>query len=176
MSTYFDNLISAMSLLAEQPNSIFVGQAVKYEGTSLYHTLKHLPEEKRLEMPVAENMQLGMSIGLSLQGYLPVSIFPRYNFLLSATDQLVNHLDKLSEMSQGEYNPKVIIRTSIGSEKPLWPGKQHTGDFSEAFDMMLENIPVIRLDNAEMIVPEYQKATERKGSTILVEYADKYNE
>lgn len=173
---YFDELTKAMTLLSKQDNSIFLGQSVEYPGTAVYNIVKHLPTDKRWEMPVTENMQLGMSIGLSLQGYLPVSIFPRWNFLLSATDQLVNHLDKLSEMSQGEYNPKVIIRTSIGSEKPLWPGKQHTGDFSEAFDMMLENIPVIRLDNAEMIVPEYQKATERKGSTILVEYADKYNE
>jgi len=173
---YFDELTKAMSLLAKQPNAKFIGQAVCYPGTTMYNTLKHLPENKRLEMPIAENMQLGMSIGLSLQGYLPISIYPRINFLWSAADQLVNHLDKLQIMSQNEYCPKVIIRTSIGSTQPLDPQEQHKHDTSEALNRLLDYIPVIRLNHAKNIVPEYQKALERNGSTILVEWANKYND
>ena len=37
-------------------------------------------------------------------------------------------------MSQGKFKTKVIIRTSIGSQRPLHPQHQHIGDFTEALD------------------------------------------
>ena len=43
---------------------------------------------------------MGLSLGLALQGFVPVSIYPRIDFLLSATNQLVNHLDKIRLMSK----------------------------------------------------------------------------
>ena len=39
-----------------------------------------------------------------MSGKIPVSIFPRWNFLLLAINQLVNHLDKLNEMTNNKYN------------------------------------------------------------------------
>ena len=54
---------------------------------------------KKLELPVTEEMQMGMTIGLLMNGYIPVSIFPRWNFMLLAINQLVNHLDKLHIMN-----------------------------------------------------------------------------
>ena len=173
---YFDELKNAMSLLNEQDNVKFLGQSCQYPGTAIYNTVKHLSENKRLEMPVAENMQLGMSIGLAIQGYLSISIFPRFNFLVSAMDQLVHHLDKLHIISAFEYFPKVIIRTSIGSESPLHPGMQHVGDFTSQFKSMLPNMNVVRLDKTEDIVPAYRHALDIKTSSLLVEWADKYNE
>ena len=165
-----------MEMIAEQPNSIFLGQAVNCPGTAMYNTLKDIDESKRLELPVAEALQMGMSTGLALNGFLPVSIYPRWNFLLLATDQLVNHLDKIELMSDGGYKPKVIIRTSIGSERPLHPSYQHVGDFTDAFNKILSTINVVRLDEPEQIVPAYQEAIEGYRSTILVEWGDYYND
>ena len=51
---YSQELIKAMSLLAAHDKTLFIGQAVEYEGTGLYESVKHLPSEKRLELPVAE--------------------------------------------------------------------------------------------------------------------------
>ncbi len=172
---YFDELKKAMSLVANQSKTKFVGQTAVSKGTAMHNTLVHISEDKRLEFPVIESSHLGFSIGLSLQGYNVLSLFPRWNFLLVATSVLVNELDKLSEISCGDFNPKVIVRTSIGSIKPLNPQKQHVGDFTEAFQKMLTTVKVIRLDKTEDIVPEYQAAIDRKESTILVEWADKYN-
>ena len=45
---------------------------------------------------------MGMTIGLLMAGKIPVSIYPRWNFLLLAINQLVNHLDKLTEDSEME--------------------------------------------------------------------------
>lgn len=169
---YKEKLREAMSWLAEQPSTMFLGQSVLHEGTGLYDTLDHLPEEKRMEFPVAENFQLGFSIGMAINNVVPVSCFPRWNFLLCATDQLVNHLDKLSRMSDGGYNPKVIIRVAVGSENPIDPQDQHKGNFTQAFRYMLRYVHLIDLDDPEMILEEYKKAYNRDHSTILVEYPD----
>ena len=48
---YFEELKKAMSLLAENPKTLFIGQAVEYEGTGLFDTMAHLPANKKLELP-----------------------------------------------------------------------------------------------------------------------------
>jgi pyruvate/2-oxoglutarate/acetoin dehydrogenase E1 component len=175
---YFEELKRAMDWLGEKPETLFLGQAVEVAGTAITNTLKDLEREKLLEMPVAEEFQLGFSIGLALNGVIPISVYPRWNFLLLATNQLVNHLDKIAFYSNGEFSPKVIIRTAIGSERPMNPQIQHTGDYTNAFRLMLKNTEVVRLEEPEEIFEAYQLAYERQDnkSTILVEYGDYYNE
>ncbi|MCS7008832.1 MAG: hypothetical protein NZL93_02710, partial [Chthoniobacterales bacterium] len=110
---YFDELKRSMEWLAQDPRVLFIGQAVEVPGTAMSNTVKDIPTIRRIELPVAEEMQMGMTIGLALQGFVPVSIYPRWNFLLLAVNQLINHLDKISIMSNGGYRPKAIIRTGI---------------------------------------------------------------
>lgn len=169
---YYEEIKRAMSLLAMHPKAMFIGQAVRYAGTGMYDSLTHIPDEKKYEFPVAENLQMGVCTGLAIGGYLPIAIYPRWNFLLSATDQIVNHLDAYSGMSNGEVIPKVIIRVSIGSEYPVDPQNQHKGDFTAAFKSMCHTINVIRLDDADQIYSAYEAALKTKYSTILVESAD----
>lgn len=175
---YFDEMCRAMEMLGRDPRTLFMGQAVACPGTAMTNTLKNVPREKLLELPVAEEMQMGMSTGMALTGMVPVSIYPRWNFLLLAVNQIVGHLDKLPAMSEGGYRPKVIIRTGIGSERPLHPQHQHVGDFTDAFRLMCKTIEVIRLDEPQDIFPAYEKALTREDgrSTLIVEYGDYYNE
>jgi pyruvate/2-oxoglutarate/acetoin dehydrogenase E1 component len=168
--TYFGELKRAMEWLAAQRDTLFLGQAVGSPGTAMFNTLKDIDPGKRLELPVAEEMQMGMSIGLALEGHVPVSIFPRWNFLLLAINQLVNHLDKLPLIS--EFAPRVIIRTGIGSVHPLDPQWQHKGDFTEMIQGMLHTVHVVRLEKPEEIVPAYQAAYRSRTPTILCEVSD----
>jgi pyruvate/2-oxoglutarate/acetoin dehydrogenase E1 component len=178
MGQYQEALTSAMKLLAENEKVIFLGQSVAVAGTAMRTTLEAVPEKQLIELPVDEDFQMGLATGMALAGYLPVSIFPRWNFLLLATNQIVNHLDKLAELSRQTPAQKVIIRTGIGSVNPLNPGPQHTGDFTEAFRLMCPNLNIVRLESATMVVPEYEKALLRADgvSTILIEWSDKYAE
>lgn len=175
---YFDELKKSMTWLGNQPYTLFLGQAVEYAGTAMTNTLTEINRNKLLEMPVNEDMQMGMSLGIALNGTIPISIYPRWNFLLLAANQIVNHLDKVKIMSGGEYTPKVIIRTSIGSQRPLHPQHQHIGDFTAGFKAMCDTIDIIRLDEPEQIFESYQYAYDRTDnrSTILVEWGDYYNE
>jgi len=171
---YFKELQKAMSMLAEHPDTIFIGQAVEYEGTGLYESLVHLPAHKKMEFPVAEYLQSGIVNGMAIEGMIPISIFPRWNFLLMGTDQIINHLDKFTSMSRGKCNPKVIIRVAVGSERPVDPQDQHKGNFAEAFRSMCKTLDIIELKEPEDIIPAYEKALNRTDgkSTILVEFAD----
>lgn len=173
---YFNELKRSMTYLSKHSDTIFLGQSVTYTGTSMFNTLVDVPFEKRIEMPVCEDLQMGITNGLALSGKIPISIYPRWNFLLLATNQLVNHLDKITEIS--DYKVKVIIRTSIGSIRPLHPQHQHVGDYTDAFKNMLTNVELIRLDEPDQIFSSYKKALERDDgkSTLLIEYGDYYNE
>ena len=175
---YFDELKRSMNFLAADPRTVFIGQAVAVAGTAMTNTLKDVPPARLIELPVAEEMQMGMTTGMALAGLIPVSIFPRWNFLLCAMSQLVNHLDKVQVMSNGGYRTKAIIRTSIGSERPLHPQQQHVGDFTAAVQSMCSTIEVIRMEEPADIFPAYQRALLRDDgrSTIVVEYGDYYGE
>lgn len=175
---YFDELKRSMDFLAQDPRTVFLGQAVAVAGTAMSNTLKDVPADRLIELPVAEEMQMGMTTGMALTGLVPVSIFPRWNFLLYAINQLVNHLDKVHVMSNGGYKAKAIIRTGIGSQRPLHPQHQHVGDYTEAIQAMCTTIEVIRLEEPSEIFPAYEKALLRDDgrSTILVEYGDYYSE
>jgi pyruvate/2-oxoglutarate/acetoin dehydrogenase E1 component len=178
MGKYMDELTRSMEYLGKFDNTIFIGQSVEVAGTAMRNTLLNIDDDKLEEMPVDEDFQMGLATGMALTGLIPISIFPRWNFLLLATNQIVNHLDKLKEITQNKNPGKVIIRTGIGSVIPLHPGPQHTGDFTEAFKLMCPNLNIVRLDKTSMIFDEYQKAYERSDgiSSLLIEWSDKYND
>ena len=178
MGLYFEELKKAMNFLAEKEDTIFLGQAVAYKGTAMTTTLVDVPKEKLLEMPVTEEMQMGITNGLALDGKVPITIYPRWNFLLLAFNQLINHLDRMKEFSHGEYVPKAIIRVGVGSERPLNPQAQHVGDFTDGVQKILKNTEIRRLQEPEDILPAYKKAYNRQDGkcTILVEFGDFYGE
>tara|TARA_Y100001970_G_C14253843_1_gene873688 strand:+ start:1607 stop:2143 length:537 start_codon:yes stop_codon:yes gene_type:complete len=175
---YFEELKKSMEWLGNKDDTLFIGQAVEVPGTAMFNTLKDIHPDKRLELPVFEDTQMGMSIGMSLTGKRVISIFPRWNFLLCATNQLVSHLDKFPIITEGDVSPGIIIRTSVGSQRPLFPGHQHIGNMSSAYREMLSTVEIIELKEPMDIFPSYQKAYKRDDgkSTLLVEFGDYYNE
>lgn len=172
--TYFDELTKAMTALGRRPDTVFLGQAVAYPGTGMSRSLEGVPIEKRIELPVMEDAQLGMAIGMSLAGRLPICIYPRINFLLLAVNQLVLHLDKIPLYGNG-YNPKVIIRTSVAHHRPMDPGVQHLGDYSSALNDMLDTVHVRVINHKDEVRDAYDAAVARPQSTILVEKALLYD-
>jgi pyruvate/2-oxoglutarate/acetoin dehydrogenase E1 component len=122
-SEYHTAISNDMTQLGKQKDTIFLGQNVICGD--FCGTLKGVPIEKRIEFPVAEELQMGMSIGLSLGGFVPISCYPRMDFLPRAFDQIINHLNLIEKLSEGIFKPKVIIRTTKGLQKA---GLQHNKD------------------------------------------------
>ena len=166
-----------MNYLSKKKDTLFRGQSVLYSGNAIFNTLKSVSKVKKIEMPVFEDIQAGFCTGLALQGFVPICIYPRFDFLILAMNQIVNHLDKIRHMSSNEFKPKVIIRTSIGSKNPLDGGVQHTQNYTNIFKKILTEIEVVRLTKPTQIFNEYKKAYLRKDlkSTLMIEDGDSYN-
>jgi acetoin:2,6-dichlorophenolindophenol oxidoreductase subunit beta len=173
VASYKDNLTAAMDALAADPLACFVGYGVRKNGA--LGTFKNIRPEQLIEMPVAENLLVGAAMGMALAGRRPLVFIERMDFILNAADAIVNHLDKVTTLSRGEWSAGVIIRTVVGNRnKPLFTGEPHIQDFAEAFSLMLK-MPVLTMDCAEEITGSYAHAADRQRrgeSTMLVEYKD----
>ncbi len=175
---YFDELKRTMEWLAQQPKTMFVGQTVAGPGTFMFQTLRDVSPEKTLEMPINESFQMQFTIGLALDGYVPISVYPRQNFLLLATADMVNMLDKIPAISENTWPVKTIIRVAAGPFKPVHPGHQHIGNYADGFRNMFTTVDVVELEEPQDIFPAYKHAYERTDgkSTLIIEHGNYYNE
>ena len=175
---YFDEIKRTMEWVAQHPKTIFLGQTVAGPGTFMYSTLKDIPPDKALEMPVNESFQMQFTIGLALAGYIPVSVYPRQNFLLLATADMVNMLDKIPAISGKELVPRVIVRVASGPDSPVHPGHQHVGNYAEGFRKMFSWVDVVELNEPTDVFSAYQHALERPDnkSTLIIEHGNFYNQ
>ena len=174
MSNYFKEVEKSMELLSLKKETIFLGQSVIYPGNLIYKTLTKVRNSKKIELPVFEEVQLGMSIGLAMDGMFPVTCFPRFDFLLCAMNQLVNHADKIKLITNNQYAPSMIIRVLVGAKKPLNGGEQHTQNYVNEIKKMLKTIRVWDLKDEKKIFLSYKKALKNKKINLMVEYSQLY--
>src|SRR3989338_1120942 len=175
---YFDELKRTMEWIATQPKTLFLGQTVAGPGTFMFQTLRDVSSDRALEMPVNESFQMQFTIGLALAGYIPISVYPRQNFLVIAAADMVNMLDKIPAISSNELRPRVLIRVAAGPYEPVHPGHQHVGNYADAFRKMFSWIEVVELNEPEEIFPAYSHALTREDqkSTLLIEHGNYYNQ
>lgn len=171
--SYKNEMENAMELVALQKNSIFIGQQVLYQGNPMSKTLSLVPKDRMIEVPVMEETQMGMSLGLAMAKNLVVTFYPRWNFLICAANQLINHVDKYEGMTGEKIH--LIIRVARGSDTPLDPGHQHKSDFLQPIKDMCQNINFYDLKSADSILRNYRYAIANKGIYCFVEYPELYN-
>lgn len=172
MTPYKDALTQAMKFLGEMPDTIFIGQQIVYAGNPMSTTLNHVDKSRMIELPVMEETQMGMSLGLALSGYHVVSFYPRWDFIISASNQLVNHVDKFEIMTGKK--PNILIRLGKGSDKPLDPGHQHKGNYITEFRSLCKHIEFHNLDKTEDIETTYRDCYNKGGVHVIVEYPELY--
>ena len=166
-----------MKFLSKNKNVIFLGQSVVYPGSSIFISLKDVPDSKKIEIPVMEEVQTGMAIGMALNGYIPISCYPRFDFLILAANQLVNHIDKIDYLTNNKFNSKIIIRTMVGSKRPLNAGLQHTQDHTSSFKKLMKYSEVIKLQRSKDVFKNYKNAISKKNKKkifVFIEEGDKY--
>jgi pyruvate/2-oxoglutarate/acetoin dehydrogenase E1 component len=171
---YKDALTIAMTNLAELEDSVFIGQQIVYQGNPMSTTLGGVSKDKMIEVPVMEESQMGMSLGMAMAGKRVITFYPRWDFIICATNQLVNHVDKIGLMSNDKWKPNLIIRLGKGSDKPIDPGHQHRGNYFEEFKSLCPNIEFHDLKTPIDIELAYKYATKEGGIHVLVEYPELY--
>ena len=169
---YKDSLINAMTYLGNKDDTIFIGQQIIYAGNPMSTTLINVSKDKMIEVPVMEETQMGMSLGMAMTGKTVVSFYPRWDFIVSATNQFVNHVDKYELMTGQKAN--ILIRLGKGSDTPLDPGHQHKGNYVNEFKSLCPNITFYDLTDYRSILDSYVNAYEQGGVHVLVEYPELY--
>jgi pyruvate/2-oxoglutarate/acetoin dehydrogenase E1 component len=171
---YKDALTNSMTFLGEQSDTVFIGQQLLWHGNPMSTTIGNVPKDKMIEVPVMEESQMGMSLGMAMAGDFVITFYPRWDFLICATNQLVNHVDKINLMSQGKWDTNMIIRLGKGSDKPLDPGHQHRGNYLAEFKSMCPNINFHDLNKWNDIEEIYKGAYKNGGIHVIVEYPELY--
>ena len=168
--SYKDAVGLAMKELAEQ-GAIFIGYNVA-RGDAM-GTLKEVPENQKIETPVAENLMTGLAIGMSFEGFLPVVYFERHDFILVAMDAIVNHVDKIERISHGEFKVPVIIRAVTADAGPFYSGITHSQDFTELLRKAV-SFPISDPKNGKEILKAFRQAAFSKRPSIIIERKSRY--
>jgi pyruvate dehydrogenase E1 component alpha subunit len=169
--TYFEAVKESMETLATNFHTIFIGYNVKHG--SAYGSLKDIPEVQKLETPLAENLMMGLAMGMSLEGYRPVVFFERHDFILNGIDAIVNTLDIIDVISEGEFTMPVVIKAVVGGVKPFYAGLTHTNDLSGAIRRMV-SFPVYSPQNAKEVKEAYRVAKLAQHPVMISERKELY--
>lgn len=129
-------------LLSHHPEVFTIGQGLWspwYVGNSMTDLDKLFGKERVIDTPVSELACTGAAIGAALCGYRPIVIHPRMDFMVLATDQIINQAAKWHHMLGGQARAQVTIRGIInrGGEQ----GAQH----SQALHAWYAHIPGLRV-------------------------------
>jgi deoxyxylulose-5-phosphate synthase len=149
-----------------EAGGIFIGYSI-IPGDAM-GTLINVPMDQKIETPVAENLMVGLGIGMSLEGLIPVVYFERHDFLLVAADAIVNHLAKMKRISHGEFKPKVILKTVVDDGGLFYSGPTHSQDFTSAFRNMVD-FPILVPNNSSEALEMYDFALNCEGPVMIVE-------
>lgn len=129
-------------LLKNHPEVIVMGQGVWspwYVGSSMTDLDKEFGVDRVIDTPVSEWATTSAAVGAGLNGLKPIVIHPRIDFMVFATDSIVNQAAKWNHMLGGQASPSVCIRGIInrGGEQ----GAQH----SQALHSWYAHIPGLRV-------------------------------
>jgi len=168
--SYKDAMIQSMTELGEE-GAIFIGYNVKY-GNAI-GTLKNVPDDQKLETPVAENLMAGLAIGMSFEGFLPVIYYERHDFMLVAADAIVNHIDKIERISHGEFKCPILIRAVTADAGPFYSGITHSQDFTNVFKEAV-SFPVEDPVTGEDVLQAVRSARHSGRPAMLIERKSRY--
>lgn len=129
-------------LLSHHPDVFVIGQGLWspwYVGSSMTHLEKEFGKERVIDTPVSEWACTSAAVGASLNGKRPIVVHPRMDFMILATDSLVNQAAKWSHMLGGQAHPSLCVRGIInrGGEQ----GAQH----SQSLQSWYAHVPGLRV-------------------------------
>ena len=168
--SYKDAINQSMTELGKE-GAIFIGYNVA-KGDAM-GTLKNVPNEQKLETPVAENLMCGLAIGMSFEGFIPVIYFERHDFMLVAMDAIGNHIDKIERISHGEYKVPLIIRAVEAFGGPFYSGPTHHQDFTNLLKELVD-FPVLDPITGPDVLKVFKGAYQSKRPAIIIERKSRY--
>ena len=162
--------------LVLESNYHIIGQGVVEGGHGMSSTIPSELHHNCIELPVFEESQTGIALGMGLAGENVISVYPRFDFFISGLSQLINHSDKVNLMSHGLFSPNIIFRVGVGAKVPLDAGPQHTNNYTSEMNSMLINIKVHEITPDTNPNKIYKKIQKVGGLHLVVEHMQCYGD
>lgn len=96
---------------------VIMGEDVGRDGGVFRVTeglLKEYGEGRVIDTPLAESSIVGVAIGMSLNGLIPVAEIQFADFIYSAVDQIISEAAKMRYRSGGAFSCPMVVRTPYG--------------------------------------------------------------
>lgn len=143
LTSYCEAILQAHHhLLDRYPDVFVIGQGLWspwYVGNSMKDLDKRYGRERVMDTPTCEDATTAIAAGASLCGYRVLVVHPRVDFMILASNSIVNQIAKWSHMLGGQARPAVTIRGIVnrGGEQ----GAQH----SQALHSWFAHVPGLRV-------------------------------
>lgn len=116
--SYLDAINQAMDQAMEKDNNVFViGEDVGLKG-GVFGATKNLynkyGEGRVIDSPLAESNIVGASIGAAMMGKRPVSEIQFAEYIVPATNQIINEAAKIRYRSNNDWDCPLTIRSPFG--------------------------------------------------------------
>ena len=161
--------------MARDKNVLILGEDVGILGGN-FKTAMGLFEKygdlRVKDTPISENSFMGMSLGMAITGLRPIVEIMFSDFLLLASDQLLNQVAKIRYMSGGQVKVPLTVRTTIGA------GRSSAAQHSQSLHAIMCHVPGLKV-----VVPS--SAADAKGllktairednPVVFIEHKMEYN-
>lgn len=141
--SYGEAIRDGFAYLLKNHKEVFcIGQGLWspwYVGNSMTNLDKEFGRDRVIDTPVSETGCTGAAIGASLCGYKPIVIHPRVDFMVLATDPIVNQAAKWAHMLGGRARPAVTIRGIVNR------GGQQGAQHSQSLHSWFAHVPGLRV-------------------------------
>lgn len=142
-TTYREALGQAIAdAMAEDKQVVVLGEEVGAYGGAYGVTrglLERFGPERVIDTPISEPGIVGTSVGMALEGLLPVAELMYVDFLAMAMDQLANQAAKIRYMFGGAASVPLVLRTQGGT------GRSAAAQHSQSLEGWGAHVPGLRV-------------------------------
>src|SRR3989344_4973062 len=106
-----------MNEMISNPKVMLLGEDIGTAGGVFRVTeglQKKFGKERVIDTPLAESCIVGTSIGLAINGMVPVAEIQFSGFIPPAFDQIITHSGRIRNRSRGTYSVPMVIRAPYG--------------------------------------------------------------
>lgn len=128
--------------MAEDENVVVLGEDVGRNGGVFRATLglrERFGARRVLDTPLAENLIVGISVGMASQGLKPVAEIQFMGFIYAGLEQLISHAARLRNRTRGRLSCPLTLRTPFGG------GIHAPEHHSESTEALLAHIPGLKV-------------------------------
>ena len=112
----------------ERDSRVFVYGIGVPTWSSIFGTTKGIPEkfgkDRCFDTPISEDCMTGFGLGAAIRGLRPIHVHIRVDFMILATNQLINMVSNYTYSTGGRFKVPMVVRVIIG--RGWGQGAQHS--------------------------------------------------